>query len=389
MKKPKVTKVPVAAADPAVELLDAAAFEAEVEANAIERKQHKTDRRNLLTIFAREAVDQKPVAVYLARFASKDGRRVQFGALKTIARVFSEGKIEDPDQLPWGELKYQHVVALRSKLQETCAPATTNRYMSALKGVAEEAMRLNILNPDEFARIHAIKGVKGKRLPAGRHLDENVDLVPIFDGVDSQDNRTCAVRDRAIIGLIRVTGIRRHELTELLYENVNWTTLRATLIGKGNKERAIFMRSIEAELKAWLRLRGTDPGPLFYAVHKSGAVIQRKMVPSSVAFIVNRAAENGGLDAHVSPHDFRHTYAGDMLDAGKDISVVSGLLGHANIETTKQYDRRPERVAADAAEAVKMPARSTDGGAARRVRVNKRLKDLASKPATKKGGHKA
>ena len=63
------------------------------------------------------------------------------------------------------------------------------------------------------------------------------------------------------------------------------------------------------------------------------------MTPQAVYFILSQRAEQAGVKAF-SPHDLRRTFAGDLLDAGADLSTVQKLMGHASSNTTAGYDRR-------------------------------------------------
>jgi len=127
------------------------------------------------------------------------------------------------------------------------------------------------------------------------------------------------------------------------------------VVGKGNKERRVYLPSTVAEtVTAWIGERGRRPGPLLVACSPSGALLRRRLHDASVHRIVCKLAARGGVPK-VSPHDFRRSYIGDLLDAGADIVTVQRLVGHADVSTTAKYDRRDDRARARAAQLLKLP----------------------------------
>jgi site-specific recombinase XerD len=257
----------------------------------------------------------------------------------------------------WAKLEYQHVVAVRSHLADHYAPATANKVLAALRGVLGAAFDLGQLNGNTLARIRRIKPVRGERLPAGRALA--FDEVAALLRVCADDPAPAGRRDAALIGLLRGTGIRRSEAVALDLADYEPKTGAMTIrSGKGNKARITYApSSVQAALDAWLVVRGSEPGPLFYRGHKSGRLIARRLTGQAVATILQARAEQAGV-ADCSPHDLRRTYISQLLDAGADLATVQQLAGHADPATTARYDRRGEAAKRRAAELVEVPYQS-------------------------------
>jgi site-specific recombinase XerD len=290
--------------------------------------------------------DENPVLVYLARLAEGESRRTMEKALATFTAP------RDPETIAWGTLRYPHVTLAKSQLAARLAPATVNKILAGVRGVAREAMRLDLLAPEHFARIREVKGVRGSRLPAGRHVEVD-ELDGLFGVCEAETPRV--VRDRAILAVLRATGCRRAELVGYDLEDLDRKAWTLFTRGKGNKERNLPAVAAQEAVLPWLRVRGNVGGPLFFAVRKDGTLSSRRMHPSSVAFIIDRTAVAADV-AHLSPHDLRRTFVGDLLDGGADMATVQRLAGHESVDTTARYDRRPERAAQAAAALITIPS---------------------------------
>jgi site-specific recombinase XerD len=134
---------------------------------------------------------------------------------------------------------------------------------------------------------------------------------------------------------------------------------RLTVRGKGNKTRLVYVAGgAKLAVDAWLAVRAPlfadETVAMFLPISKSGTIVARRMTAHGVFKLLQRLGTAAYLPPF-SPHDFRRTYIGDLLDAGADIVTVQKLAGHADPKTTALYDRRGEREKQRATAALHVP----------------------------------
>lgn len=298
--------------------------------------------------------DEHPAGVYLARLA-ESGRRTMRTCLDTIAGILTDGTL-DAHALPWHQLRYQHTQAVRARLIEEYAPATVNKHLSALRGTLKEAWRLGLMGAEDYHRAVDIENVSGETLPAGRSLNTG-ELRALFQ-VCAEDDSPAGPRDAAILAVLYGGGLRRAEAVALDVGAYDPDSGALTVTrGKGRRERLAYATNGgAAALDDWLQARGNEPGPLFVAINKAGVIDPDlgRLTGQAILYILRKRADQAGADSF-SPHDLRRTFIGDLLDAGADIVTVQHLAGHASVNTTARYDRRPERRKREAAELLHVP----------------------------------
>lgn len=313
----------------------------------------KTDSGELVPATSPLPADRNPAMVYLAGLGSERSRRAMMGRLQYIAGLLGA---EDPLTIPWHNLRYQHAAAIRAKLIESGqAPSTINLALSALRGVAREAFNLGLMPAEDYQRLQMVKGVRGQRLPAGRSLSHG-ELAALVEAC-ANDTTNAGPRDAAIIGVMYTGGLRRQEVPALDLEDYDPDTGELRVTGKGDKQRKVYVNNgTTSALGDWLAVRGDEPGPLFLPVIRGGHIQRRRMNPQTIYDILARRAEQAGVRPF-SPHDLRRSFVGDLLDAGADVVTVQALAGHANVQTTARYDRRPEEAKRRAAGLLHLPYR--------------------------------
>lgn len=218
---------------------------------------------------------------------------------------------------------------LRSK------PATRARKISTIriffKYLSQKAKLIDA-NPAQNLETPKL----GKRMPKYLSLDESKKLLEV---TQSEDNRN-SERDYAIITLFLNCGMRLSELVNINMKDIKFDDCKLTVIGKGNKERTIYLNNacmraiaeyIEVRPKEGIKFDSKDA--LFLSERRE------RISNRTVQYIVKNELKKAGLDTtKYSVHKLRHTAATLMYQYGNvDIRALQELLGHASISTTEIY----------------------------------------------------
>lgn len=140
-------------------------------------------------------------------------------------------------------------------------------------------------------------------------------------------------KHRAMFMLAYGAGLRVSEVLGLRVSDIQSDQMLIRIRrGKGGRERYVKLcgRLLQV-LRDYYRV--SRPQDLLFPGRKAQEPMRRKTVYSIAQYLCRRA----GLDVHISPHTFRHSYATHMLDAGADLRTIQVLLGHQNIKTTTIY----------------------------------------------------
>ena len=138
-------------------------------------------------------------------------------------------------------------------------------------------------------------------------------------------------RDRAIVEFLLSTGCRVSELVGVDKSDINFQSQECKILGKGNKERIVFLNDVcLLHIKNYMDSRSDNFPALFIGKGSD------RMTTGGIRFMLNNIAEKAGVE-DVHPHRFRRTVATYLIDRGMSIQDVAVILGHSNINTTMAY----------------------------------------------------
>ena len=224
----------------------------------------------------------------------------------------------------------------------------TNTYHSKAATRARKASSIRVFfnylsqkaNLIEFNPAQNLETPKlDKRLPKYLSLEDSKRLLNVTGSDDNRNNK----RDYAIITLFLNCGMRLSELVGINIKDINFSECQMTVIGKGNKERTIYLnKACMTAINNYLAVRPVEGIKTDKANSKNALFLserKERISRRTVQYIVDKELRAAGLDtSKYSVHKLRHTAATLMYQYGKvDIRALQEVLGHESISTTEIY----------------------------------------------------
>jgi integrase/recombinase XerC len=214
---------------------------------------------------------------------------------------------------------------IASLLEKGINPRSVNRKISTLKTYFKFLIREGVLIENPITKVVAPKSKK--RLPIFIEEDQIASLlneVQFEEGFIGQ-------RNKLIIELFYVTGIRLSELINIKISDVDFNNQSIKVLGKRNKERIIPLSSnVVNDLNIFIENKHKNK---YLFTNLEGDKLYNKLVYR----LVNKYIAKISSVNKKSPHILRHTFATHMLNNGADINAIKELLGHANLSATQVY----------------------------------------------------
>lgn len=203
-----------------------------------------------------------------------------------------------------------------------------NRKLSSLRSFYLFLLKVGDISASPLESIQSLKFYAEKQIPFSE--EEMVEL----ESIEKKPKNGSFLKE-LIIETLYHTGMRKAELTNLLFNNVDFSKKEIKVIGKGNKSRIIpisekLIQSFELYLTKRKPLEASE---MYFFVSEKGQKVNDKFVYSAVNSYLSLVTSK----TKRSPHILRHSFATHVLENGAEISKVKKLMGHSSLASTQVY----------------------------------------------------
>ena len=249
-----------------------------------------------------------------------DTKRIEGRSDKTLERYeYLIRRVYESINVPIRKISVFH---LRKYLADEKARGISDGTLDGIRQVLSSyfgwLQKEGLLTENPTVNLGAIKATKRVRKP--------------FTSVDIERLKECCTcdRDKAIISFLLSTGCRISEVCALNRDSVDFHKLEVVVLGKGSKERTVYLDEVTSMLlRRYLLQRKDECEALFVGKGE-------RLHPGGVRRMLNRVAARAGVE-NVHPHRCRRTLATNLIDHGMPIQEVAAILGHDKLDTTMKY----------------------------------------------------
>lgn len=284
--------------------------------------------------------------------------RKSIDVLKTVLNDYDVERVADKENLKDDDILEAYLTA---KMIEGRSSKTIKRYSYMLEkmilGIDLPASKITASHIRAYLSEESSRGVSGRSLEGLRQImssffgwcfkegliKENPmgnigtikfkkDIKTPFSPleIDRIKNACYSNRDKALVYFLLATGCRIGEVCRLRRNSIDFRNLECTVLGKGNKERVVYLDEVSASIVEEYLSERTDEDQALFCGIRGGLTEQ------GCRAILKQLELRSGVE-NVHPHRFRRTLATYLIDRGMPIQEVAYILGHSNINTTMTY----------------------------------------------------
>lgn len=299
-----------------------------------------TGRR--LTAAEFQGLAEVPAAAeWFANLDNTRTRRAYQGDLQDFCQFLG---ITAPEQ--FRAVTRAHVLAWRQQLEQRgLSGASIRRKLAALASLFDHLLENNAVaggNPVQGVKRPRQDSHEGKTPALGDHQAKALLEAPDAASLKGK-------RDRALLAVLLYHGLRREEAARLTLQDIQERrgVKHLRIHGKGGKLRFLPVHPLAMErLHTYLEASGHHheqlSAPLFQALR--GRRSGQALGAGGIYALVGQYAQQAGIAVDgLGVHGLRATAATNALENEADIAKVQQWLGHANISTTRLYDKRQTR----------------------------------------------
>lgn len=244
-------------------------------------------------------------------------------SLKTLKNYeYNLRKLQDVFHKPVSTITTADIKMLMYAEAEKKSPASMNTFMTPIRLFFQWLQNEEFIIKNPCASIKPVKEPKRVRKPL---TEEQLEMLR---------DASLTKRERAVLEFFVSTGCRVGEVRNVKIKDIDFTNKTLLVIGKGNKERRVyFTERCKRAILNYIKERESQNKCSEY-LFISEKFPFKEMSNRSYEIMVNKMQIKAGLDIHIHPHIFRHTFATQALRSGMKPEIIQQILGHEDVGIT-------------------------------------------------------